>query len=121
MSEEKRKEKHKPRKVTIIALFTSIVAFACGLVGLPLILRMLIFPDRTWFIDEITILYFIFVAMYPMFLLIPLAAISLVLSIITFFIEQDKRSRILPLAIVMVLILLYAACYAYLWFTTDLL
>jgi hypothetical protein len=61
------------------------------------------------------------VAVYAMISFWPVAAIGLVLSIVTLFIERNVLLRLLPLGFIVAGILLYAVCSARLWFTLDLL
>jgi hypothetical protein len=46
--------------------------------------------------------------MYPVVYFFPIACISLILSIVTFFIERDKPLRWMPLVFVLAGVLLYA-------------
>jgi hypothetical protein len=112
MSEEKRKEKHEPKFTSAIALIAGIVTFLLGLLMVPAILWLNIYPEAGHDFDFIGMfLVIVYVVSWLMFF--PLVAIGLVLSIFTLFIGRNKYLRFLPLAFVLVGFLLYALSYAF--------
>ena len=111
MSEEERKEKHiASRIVYVMALVAGIVTFLCGLLTIPLERLIANYFPTEFFEADIELLiiigvFFLWVWFWR------IAAICLVPSIVTLFIERDKRFRLLPLTFVMVGMLLHAVFY----------
>ena len=114
MSEEQRKEKRKPKAISRIALRAGIAMFLGGLLIFPFAYvysHALVSPDEP---HANFFAYFMLNVTYPSFYFLwPLFGISLILSIVTLFIERDKRLRLLPLALVLFGILLNAMFFAY--------
>ncbi len=109
MSEEERKEKHKPRIISIIALVVGIATFLCGLLIVPFTLCMVIVGPG--FAMDIILMLLFGLALFSTVLFVPLAIIGLILSIVTLFIERDIYLRAAPLTLVLFGILLYPVCY----------
>ncbi|MHC4692511.1 MAG: hypothetical protein ACYS67_07205 [Planctomycetota bacterium] len=106
MSEEEAKVKRKPRTISIIALIVGITTFLNLLLCLPFFLWVVIFKEADPEYDFIGMLLGI-LSIFPGLALYPLIAISLVLSVVTLFIEREKSFRRLPLAFVLAVISLY--------------
>lgn len=114
MSEEEKKEQRKARIISRIALLAGIVTFLFGIMLLPFAIvysSALVSPGepfinfRAYFLSTVAYLSVLF--------LWPLFAVSLILSIVTLFIERDKRLRLLPLTLVLIGILLNAMFIVY--------
>jgi hypothetical protein len=105
MSEEK-KEKRKPRIISRIALFAGIATLLCSFMTFPFAYfysDALVSPDEPH--DNFIAYFFLIVAYLSLFFLWPLFAISLILSIVTLFVERNERLRLLPLVLVLIGIL----------------
>ena len=97
------------RIVSIIALVVGVATFGIALLCVPAALWFTISPIAGGDFDIIgLILLVVYVLSFCSFL--PPAAIGLVLSIVTLFIERNKCLRLLPLAFVLAGICLFAAC-----------
>lgn len=106
MSEEKKKEKHKPRVISRLALLAGIVTFLFGIMLLPFAIvnsSALVSPGEPFM--NFRAYFLCTVVGLSLFFLWPLAAISLILSIITLFIERNERLRVIPLVLVLIGIL----------------
>ncbi|MHC4543412.1 MAG: hypothetical protein ACYTDW_01670 [Planctomycetota bacterium] len=114
MSEKERKGKHKAaRIISITALVIGIATFLVGLLLVPITLWIVIFPFAGGEGDVIGLILLV-VAFLPILCSIflwPIAAIGLVLSIVTLFIEWNKCLRLLPLAFSIAGIWFYATHY----------
>jgi len=117
MSEEEKKEKQKPKVISSIPRLAGFVPFLSGLL-VVFFTCWLAFGPHDKQLRELNVIVHIFftVCLVSFELFWHITAISL---IVLLFIERDMRRRVLPLAFVLAGILLYAACYAYLWFATD--
>ena len=104
------------RIVSVIAFIVGIVTFLSGLALVPFTVWSAIIPNAGGEFDIIGLLLCV-VCVLSVCSFLPLATIGLVLSIVTLFIERNKRLRLLPLAFVLAGICLFAACY----FLPDLL
>jgi len=115
MSEEEKKEiPITYRIISIIALFIGISTFLSGLLLVPAALWLAIFPFAGQEGDVIGLI-FVVLTIVPSLcraFLWPIAAIGLVLSIITLFTERDIYYRALPWTFVLFGILLYIVCGA---------
>ena len=102
MSEEERKEEYKPKVVSYFAFVAGIATFLCGLLTIPYIVftgLTAIIPMLEAKIDEGITEVFFGRAFVSVLLFWPIAIIGLILSIVTFCLEQDKRFRIRPLTL----------------------
>ena len=115
MGEGERKEKHKPRIISRIALLAGIVTFLFGLMLFPFAFvysSALVSPGE---LHHNFRAYFLSTVAYSYIILWPLFAISLILSIVTLFIERNERLRFLPLVLVLIGILPTAMFLVHCW------
>jgi len=94
------------RIVSIIALVAGVATFGSGLLLCPAALWFTISPIAGGDFDFIGV-FLLVVCVLSFCSFLPLAAIGLVLSIVTLFIERNKRLRLLPLAFVLAGICLF--------------
>ncbi|NIP23700.1 MAG: hypothetical protein GWN67_23710 [Phycisphaerae bacterium] len=114
MSEEERGECKAARIVSITALVIGIATFLSGLLLVPATLWFAIIPGAGGDFDFIGMLLTVVdVSSFCVsFFLWPIAAIGLVLSIISLFIERDIHLRLLPLTFFIVGICFYTMFYS---------
>jgi hypothetical protein len=113
MSEEEKKDiLITYRIISIIALFIGIATFLSGLMLVPATLWFAIIPPTEGDVIGLLLSVLTFVPILCEIYLWPIAAIGLVLSIITLFTERNMYYRALPWNFLLFGILLYIVCGA---------
>ncbi|KPL24566.1 MAG: hypothetical protein AMJ75_03450 [Phycisphaerae bacterium SM1_79] len=115
MSEEKRKEKHKPRTISIMALIIGITTLLSWMLLFSVSLWCQLYPNAGHEFDFIGKFLSVvaFLSIFYLSILWPLIIIGFVLSLVTLFIERNKNFRLLPLALFIVIICALAMGYIF--------